>query len=784
MPDQTPRGYRYPKPTDKIGKLTSPEASVRKDFQILAEDIDTDITRSLADAELASKVATIEALSFGTLLVNLAQDPSATRATPPGGSELAQWYGWRLGRWYGSGGGAGQSEVISVTNHPEGVTTARRKIWSAPSSTVNETGFLNAGNSTVAGSIASSAGVGVPVTPGQSVYASSWLRSNRGVPVGMYFAFRDAAGTRISRVLGGTSELTAGAWGKIHLRAEVPAGATHLTIASDVLDTTGNWSAAHGGWNLNDYLDGTGLVILKGAGEAARLDGEMPSAYWTGAPNNSTTKGLPTSTLSDLDGRVDEAQRVASESKTEYLDAERDVVWPPGLVAFWDWQNAERPFQNRLGAGKWELGVAAGSPTPGGSPGPFGPGVTFGVNDALSIPPAEVGALNVARTGDQVTVVAWVDISGTDTDAPFIGGIWDERDDKPGRNYGLFGGMSSAGDWGRVVGHVSNDGGDSEGVTWSRDHSSSSRTLRQRAGTGDPIQGFRCVAFTYDGEQVVSYLDGVPDRGLVVVEPDTEFVIHRNPLPYDEGLNRTPASAGTAEFTVGAVRLPSGWFNWFRGVHGGLAVFDRALDPREVLELHLSTRGAGPLLDLTPYLQYAENGAAKNRGFRQWGGSGEELTDANWNGVAAWKLERPGTGPADRSALVRVGSYGTNATSSALVAFDGMTGTLGLRLKELNSIRFRSIAEGTATSVRPALKIGGQWYVSAATFPASVQAWASAAYRSFLITRDPADWRLLNQDLSLGTAPQAKLPNQTVEAIGIYTGPTAGVLRVTDWRIF
>jgi len=54
----------------------------------------------------------------------------------------------------------------------------------------------------------------------------------------------------------------------------------------------------------------------------------------------------------------------------------------------------------------------------------------------------------------------------------------------------------------------------------------------------------------------------------------------KNPYAYPDGMGNNGS-----DFTVGAVLLKSGMGNFFKGQLGGLAVFDRALNERELKKL-------------------------------------------------------------------------------------------------------------------------------------------------------------------------------------------------------
>ena len=249
----------------------------------------------------------------------------------------------------------------------------------------------------------------------------------------------------------------------------------------------------------------------------------------------------------------------------------------PGLVACWDFGRADAPLTS---AGKVRATLAAGA---GAHPetvagGPFsGRALRFdGKSDYLTLPYAETGALNV-RSG-QVTVVGWVKwIPGA---IGFVGGMWNEYQDGGKRQYGLFVSLPHYNGGDQVCGHISRTGGPTPPFPYSIDYSASAQKV--------PGDVWCCVAFTYDGECIRSYLNGE----FKAREP--ELIDHTKGFPgYPDGLvqsknpYRYPDGIGDngSDFTVGAVCLARGMGNFFHGDIAGLAVFDRALTEDELRTL-------------------------------------------------------------------------------------------------------------------------------------------------------------------------------------------------------
>ncbi|CAM3728979.1 LamG-like jellyroll fold domain-containing protein [Occultella aeris] len=190
----------------------------------------------------------------------------------------------------------------------------------------------------------------------------------------------------------------------------------------------------------------------------------------------------------------------------------------------------------------------------------------------LSIPAARVGPLDAGRRGDRVSVIALLRRRSPTTG--FIAGMWQEDDNDPRRQYGLFVSLPVYGGDQRVCGHVSADGRPSEGLPYSRDYSASKRAVG--------LERWHVVAFSYDGAQVTSYLDGVSDDHVDYTEPGPPLGMgwryRKNPYEYRSGLNRGAAS----DFTVGSVRLTSGMANHFTGDLARLRVTPAALSPAQL----------------------------------------------------------------------------------------------------------------------------------------------------------------------------------------------------------
>jgi hypothetical protein len=87
-----------------------------------------------------------------------------------------------------------------------------------------------------------------------------------------------------------------------------------------------------------------------------------------------------------------------------------------------------------------------------------------------------------------------------------------------------------------------------------------------------PLEEWHFVAFTYDGEYVRSYVNGILDERSI-----------RNPYHYPGGL--FDGGQDGADFTVGAVDRSQEIGNFFVGSIGGLAIYNKALTNEEMHQL-------------------------------------------------------------------------------------------------------------------------------------------------------------------------------------------------------
>ncbi|CAN5550199.1 hypothetical protein BH09VER1_BH09VER1_25070 [soil metagenome] len=244
-----------------------------------------------------------------------------------------------------------------------------------------------------------------------------------------------------------------------------------------------------------------------------------------------------------------------------------------GLVAFWDFQEeVGREFVSQ-GEVRYRL-IERDGEVPRVAEGVFGKGgVRLGEGPWLCCPRSECPALNFRGPGVAFTVVAWIKRERAgNKGCEAVAGLWNEHGL---RQYCLFLNLRIHDSAEQVGAHVSGTGGASPGEKYCME-----------AAIGATEIGFNewhCVAMSYDGARAYAWLDGRLD----VREK-------WNPFSYKAGIFDT--GPGGADFTVGAVQRPD-WVdedrrphgavtaNFYGGLLGGLAVFERAVSAEEMVGL-------------------------------------------------------------------------------------------------------------------------------------------------------------------------------------------------------
>lgn len=265
-------------------------------------------------------------------------------------------------------------------------------------------------------------------------------------------------------------------------------------------------------------------------------------------------------------------QHLSAQNKTEQLKSTK------GLLAFWDFKEEAGQTRQAWGKGTFPLAEMDGT-IPRLNEGPLsGYSAQFGSGAYLSLPSTQTGALNIYGPKQGVTVLAWLKWTGEQTG--FVGGLWNEYQDGGKRQYGLFVSLPYYNGKNQVCGHISLTGKPTPPFPYSIDYSASKQEV--------PANQWVCIAFTYDGRYIKSYVNGVFEaRKPELIDHTKGFEGHPNGLIQSKNPYYFPDGMGNngSDFTVGAVLLKRGMGNFFKGQIGGLAVFDRALRKKELQRL-------------------------------------------------------------------------------------------------------------------------------------------------------------------------------------------------------
>jgi len=250
----------------------------------------------------------------------------------------------------------------------------------------------------------------------------------------------------------------------------------------------------------------------------------------------------------------------------------------PGFIALWKFDEESGKERKAIGKVAFALQEMNG-PIPRIEKGPIsGNSIQLDGSSYLNLPHDQTQKLNIHGAGKGVTVIAWVKWSGEQTG--FVGGMWNEYADGGKRQYGLFVSLPHYNGGDQVCGHISQTGKPTPPFPYSIDYSASKQLV--------PKNEWICIAFTYDGEYIRSYVNGEFEaREPELIKNTAGFEGYPDGLTQSKNPYFFPDGMGDngSDFTVGAVLLKRGMGNFFKGQIGGLAVFDKALDEEKVKEL-------------------------------------------------------------------------------------------------------------------------------------------------------------------------------------------------------
>lgn len=230
-----------------------------------------------------------------------------------------------------------------------------------------------------------------------------------------------------------------------------------------------------------------------------------------------------------------------------------------GLISFWDFQerrNGEFPAHGDFPYTLQEKGGKIEQV----SEGLFGThALQIIPGQWLQLPREQTRRLNIHGKAAQVTVLAWIRWNH-DRRCQFIAGLWDESRKK--RQYGLFLNLTGRyNSWRNVHGHVSGVGGPTPGQDFCVTYATGATEIA--------YEQWQSIGMTYDGKHVKVYVNGRLDQ-----RPSY------NPYLYEEGL--FDGGSDGADFTVAACSAGGRMSNFYGGLLGGLAIYDRALSEEEI----------------------------------------------------------------------------------------------------------------------------------------------------------------------------------------------------------
>ncbi len=267
-----------------------------------------------------------------------------------------------------------------------------------------------------------------------------------------------------------------------------------------------------------------------------------------------------------------------SESEAQNLELTNKITSTEGCIALWKF--TEKPGRDRKAIGTYTFPLKEGNgkverihegPVSGYS-------IRLDGTNFLNLANTKTSDLNIYGKNQGVTVIAWIKWTGEQTG--FIGGMWNEYADGGKRQYGLFVSLPYYNGGNQVCGHISKTGKPTPPFPYSIDYSASKQKV--------PVNEWCCVAFTYDGQNIKSFLNGnFEPRKPELINNTKGFEGYPNGLTQSKNPYYFPDGIGNngSDFTVGSVLLKNGMGNFFKGLIGGLAVFNRALNDDEIKNL-------------------------------------------------------------------------------------------------------------------------------------------------------------------------------------------------------
>jgi hypothetical protein len=491
------------------------------------------------------------------------------------------------------------------------------------------------------------------------------------------------------------------------------------------------------------------------------------------------------------------APQTAQQEAAVSVDARR-FPWPQGLVAMWDFQE-DSEGGNTITS---HVGVESATLTARGDKtvvkdavdrGPFGPSLVLD-GKTVFVKDGDLGGLDVAKNGGtQVTVVNWVNDTARNHDDTAYGIAFragSHCEGGPGeeaRQYAsYFDAIGYIGySHGHYTPHIGAQDGASPGYPYNRDYAASARKYFTGVGQGQ----WHMEAFTYDGEKIIAYVDGLADEWKNVTEArpleagfTLQQTVDRNPFLLGKPINNSPT---TKRFSIGGSVLgdPPGFdgVNFTTGKLGGVAVFDRALTAEEIMAIRLGTLRPGE-----PITTYAfEVTAPGPRRLNEVGwtaSAGPDNADVSAELGEDYRVSLPSGSP---KAFLRKASPNIGA---AWVPLSGLSGV------QVKRVQFKLLsAKPSSAPQRVLIRVGDKWWASDAVYGTSRahsndKGWPRADIAIHAMSWDSGQWRsvtiepgVLNMAENANNEP---ITPDNLSAIGFMSeGGDGSVVRITDLEL-
>jgi hypothetical protein len=459
---------------------------------------------------------------------------------------------------------------------------------------------------------------------------------------------------------------------------------------------------------------------------------------------------------------------------TKYLSA----FQVPGIVAFWDFSEGRAPFCSKAGNGAFPLVNGAGSKVQKGTAGPLGSSIILnGTSDYLTLKADSVGALNIGKSGNNVTVIAWFKRTNSSATSA-IAGMWVEDDAAPGRQYALFVDLPVYGGDNKVCFHVSKTGGNSPNLPYSRDYSAN--------GTSENSNIGEFIAGSYDGAKAISYIEGRFESYTNYTEPGAPtgegLTYDKNPYIFTLGLNNRDV-----EFTIGAVSTTSGYSNFAAGEIACVAVFNETLTQAQICAFQnsLISNAEGFKNRLFLWTQ-TSSGVGVLTGCNSYFGATATSQSASSTGVYV----KTSTGSPLSSFVYRAS---TTPAGVGLFTCESMPDA-SITTENLYSLNLQIANANTADLLRICIKIDSLWYATATQYSvsnasASGSDWSLAEIKTVVFSKNAASWQditlIPGTSLVLASAVRAtNLPSGSITGWGVFTNTTpAGNVRFRNVEI-